>query len=107
VKYFFLSEGWTIGRVWSSEGLWRITAWRREPDITKMDICLVEKGEILWLYRVEDEVITVEVKPSTPDSGQGIGQVILKRLISAQDVLERLGTGEAICQIKNIKSVVY
>lgn len=107
MKYFFLSEGWTIGRVWSSEGLWRMTAWRREPDIQKMDICLVEKGEVLWLYRVEDEVITVEVKPTTSDAGQGIGKVILKRLISAQDVLERLGTGKAICHIKNIKSVVY
>nr|WP_016868822.1 hypothetical protein [Fischerella sp. FACHB-380] len=110
VKYFFLSEGWTIGRVWASEGLWQITAWRRQPDIQRMNICLLEQGEVMWLYRVEDAVITVEVKPITsPQTGissQAIGQVILRRLMSAEQVIERLETASARCQLQSIESVV-
>ncbi len=110
VKYFFLSEGWTVGRVWASEGLWQITAWRRQPDIQRMDICLVEQGEVLWLYRVEDTIITVEVKPITPvqtgNSSQAIGQVMLRRLMSAEQVIERLGIAAARCHLQNIESVV-
>ncbi len=110
MKYFFLSEGWTIGRVWASDGLWQITAWRRQPDIQRMNICLVEQSEVLWLYRVEDVVLTVEVKPTTQvqvnKSGQAIGQVVLKRLMSAEQVIERLGTASARCQLQNIESVV-
>ncbi len=110
VKYFFLSEGWTVGRVWASDGLWQITAWRRQPDIQQMNICLVEKGELMWLYRVEDAVITVEVKPLAPlqtvNSNQGIGQVILRRLMSAEQVLERLGSAAARCYLQNIELIV-
>lgn len=97
-------------RVWSSDGLWNETAWRRKPDIQRMNLCLAEKGERLWLYRVEDAILTVEVKPSDPSqvnrSAQTIGHVVLKRLITSEQVLERLGAGEAICQMQNIQSIV-
>jgi hypothetical protein len=110
VKYFFLSEGWTVGRVWASEGLWQITAWRRQPDIEQMNICLVEQNELLWLYRVEDAILTVEVKPIAPvqvgTASKTIGQVVLKRLMSAEQVIERLGKAETRCQLKNFQSVV-
>ncbi|MBF2004377.1 hypothetical protein ACF3DV_08080 [Chlorogloeopsis fritschii PCC 9212] len=110
MKYFFLSEGWTVGRVWASDGLWQITAWRRQPDIQQMNICLVEKGELFWLFRVEDAVITVEVKPITSvptvTSGQGIGKVMLRRLMSAEQVIERLGTASARCHLQNIELIV-
>jgi hypothetical protein len=108
VKYFFLSEGWAIGRVWASDGLWQITSWRRQPDIQRLNICLVEDNELLWLYRVEEAVLTVEVKPITSESAsQSIGQVVLKRLMSAEQVIERLGTAEAKCQLQNIQLVVH
>jgi hypothetical protein len=110
VKYFFLTEGWTVGRVWASDGLWNETAWRRRPEIQRLNICLVEAGEKLWLYRAEDIVLTVEVKPIANNqenlSTQAIGQVVLKRLINAEQVIERLGAAEAMCQLKNIQSVV-
>jgi hypothetical protein len=107
VKYFFLSEGWAIGRVWASDGLWQISAWRRQPDIQRLNICLVEDNELLWLYRVEEAVLTVEVKPITPEiASQVIGQVVLKRLMSAEQVIERLSTAEAKCQLQNIQLVV-
>jgi hypothetical protein len=106
VKYFFLSEGWTVGRVWASEGLWQITAWRRQPDIQQMNVCLVEKNELLWLYRVEEAVLTVEVKPTAPLQATPIGQVVLKRLMSAEQVIERLGNAETRCHLQNIDLVV-
>jgi hypothetical protein len=106
VKYFFLSEGWTVGRVWASEGLWQITAWRRQPDIQQMNVCLVEKNELLWLYRVEEAVLTVEVKPTAPLQATPIGQVVLKRLMSAEQVIERLGSAETRCHLQNIDLVV-
>ncbi|MBH8566611.1 hypothetical protein I8748_31420 [Nostoc sp. CENA67] len=105
MKYFFLSEGWTVGRVWASEGLWQITAWRRQPDIQRMNICLVEKNELLWLYRVEEVILTVEVKPTSAVVNTTIGQVVLKRLMSAEQVIERLGTAEAKCQLQNLETV--
>lgn len=83
MKYFFLSEGWSVSRVWASDGLWQITAWRRQPDIQQLNICLIENNELLWLYRVEDAILTVEVKPTTPVPVQNtIGQVVLKRLMT-------------------------
>ncbi|GAC1476993.1 MAG: hypothetical protein NVS2B14_18770 [Chamaesiphon sp.] len=110
MKYFFLTNGWTVGRVWAADGLWNEIAWRRLPEIQRLNLCLVEDSEQLWLYRVEDTVLTVEVKPVAvtglaPES-QAIGQVVLKRLISAEQVIERLGAAEATCQLKNIQSVV-
>lgn len=109
MKYFFLTEGWTVGRVWASDGLWSETAWRRRPDIQRLNVCLVEANEKLWLYRVENTIMTVEVRPATPSSNgtkQAIGQVVLKRLITAEQVIDRLGTAEAMCQLKSIQSVV-
>ncbi|MBE9211815.1 hypothetical protein IQ247_03625 [Plectonema cf. radiosum LEGE 06105] len=110
MKYFFLSEGWKVGRVWAFDGLWQVTAWRRQPDIQRLNICLVEDSEVMWLYQVEDAIVTVEVQPalSVPRNvpPQNIGQVVLKRLISAEQVIERLGNGSAKCQLQNIHSVV-
>ena len=110
MKYFFLSEGWAVSRVWSSDGLWNEIAWRRRPNIQRLNLCLVEKSEILWLYRVEDAILTVEVKPIDPNqitpSAQTIGHVILKRLITGDQLLGRLGAAETTCQLVNIQSVV-
>lgn len=90
MKYFFLTEGWTIGRVWEFGGLWSEVAWRRKPDIRRINLCIQEKGETLWLYQVEEAVLMVEVKPINPSQAQPIGQVVLKRLITAEQVLQHL-----------------
>ncbi len=89
MKYFFLSEGWTTGRIWEFGGLWDEFAWQRRPHIQQMTLSIVENGETLWLYQVEDAVLMVEVRPVT-ESAKAIGQVVLKRLMSAEQVLERL-----------------
>ena len=110
MKYFLLSEGWKVGRVWAFDGLWQVTAWRRQPEIQRLNICLVEDNEVMWLYQVEDAIVTVEVqpelsvKPQTPP--QNIGQVVLKRLITAEQVIERLANAHAKCQLQDIHSVV-
>lgn len=99
MKYFFLSDGWTVGRVWEFGGLWNVNAWRREPDIQKMNLCILEQGEKLWLYRVEDAVLMVEVKPgaeASAESAKTIGQVVLKRLITAEQALDRLATVQTL-----------
>ncbi|MEB3343791.1 hypothetical protein [Okeania sp.] len=102
MKYFFLSEGWAIGQIWTVGGLWNETAWRRTPDIKKMSICLWDKNEQMWLHQVEDAVLmieiypTIEVKQSAPN--QNIGNVVLTRLINAEKVLEYLSSTSAICQ---------
>lgn len=94
VKYFFLSEGWTIGRVWEVSGLWDETSWRRKPEIEQTNLCIRENNEKLWLYRVEEAVLMVEVKPidaalSNPAT-RSIGQVVLKRLITADQAIDLL-----------------
>lgn len=99
MKYFFLSEGWTIARVWGPQGLWNVAAWRRPPQIERMELCIVEKGERLWLYRAEDAVLMLEVKADSSNDASGIGQVVLKRLMDAEAVLLRLCTPAAMCQI--------
>jgi hypothetical protein len=95
VKYFFLAEGWQIGRVWEFGGLWNETVWRRKPDIRRCSLCLVEQGERLWLYQVEEAILMLEVVP-TADNHDGIGQVVLKRLISSEQVIEHLQAADAI-----------
>jgi len=96
VKYFFLSDGWTVGRVWEFGGLWNENSWRRKPEIQQTNLCIFEQGEKLWLYRVEEAVLMVEVRPlddaSSDSASKNIGQVVLKRLISAEDAIERLNT---------------
>lgn len=89
VKYFFLSDGWTTGRVWEFGGLWNELAWQRKPHIQRLNLSLQEQGETLWLYQVEDTVLMIEVKPENV-SRPAIGQVVLKRLITAEQVIERL-----------------
>jgi hypothetical protein len=109
MKYFFLSDGWSVGRVWAESGLWQEAAWRRAPDIQRLNVCLTE-NEVFWLYRVEDAVLTVEVKLIPSENvafdTKVIGQVVLKRLIAAEKVIEKLSKSEAVCEIKNIHAVV-
>lgn len=99
MKYFFLSEGWEIGRVWELGGLWNETAWRRKPQIEQVDLCIWENNEKLWLYRVEEAVLMVEVKPTAnvevPTPANAIGQVVLKRLITADQAIEILCNSHA------------
>lgn len=94
MKYFFLSDGWTVGRVWELGGLWNESAWRRKPEITKTSLFILERGEKLCLYRVEDAVLMIEVMPPDTFSQPSIGQVVLKRLISAEQALEMLCSAE-------------
>ena len=92
MKYFFLSDGWLIGRIWELGGLWNEIAWRRKPEIEQTALCIWENDEKLWLYRVEDAILMVEVKPSLEIAATmpnpAIGQVVLKRLITADQAIE-------------------
>ena len=105
VKYFFLSDGWIVGRVWGVGGLWTDAGWRRQPDIQKLNVCLWDQKEKMWLYRVEDAVLMVEVKPTAPadntDPAKNIGSVVLTRLIDADQVIDRLGAISTNAQIGN------
>jgi hypothetical protein len=89
MKYFFLSDGWVVGRVWEFGGLWNQVAWRRKPHIQRLNLSIHEQDETLWLYQVEQAVLMVEVMPAH-ESQSTIGQVLLKRLITADQVIERL-----------------
>lgn len=97
MKYFFLSDGWTVGRVWEFGGLWNESVWRRKPEIRQLNIGIIENGEKLWLYCVEDAVLMLEVKPgqSLTEHRSNIGQVVLKRLISGEQAIERLNQADA------------
>ncbi|MGD1874600.1 MAG: hypothetical protein ACFB02_16295 [Mastigocoleus sp.] len=110
MKYFFLSEGWKIGRVWGIEGLWEIAAWRRKPDIKKINVCIAQEDERLWLHQVEDSVVMVEVIPAQTSleekSAQTIGNVVLKRLMNAEQVIYRLAKAQSTCHLQDIKSMV-
>lgn len=93
MKYFFLTEGWTVGRVWGVGGLWDEAARRRPPEIERLNLYLCDSTEKMWLHRVEDAVLMLEVKPlvtSENHSSSPIGQVVLNRLITADQVLDRL-----------------
>ncbi|XFA73881.1 hypothetical protein RYO59_002141 [Thermosynechococcaceae cyanobacterium Okahandja] len=100
MKYFFLTAGWQIGRVWEPQGLWDVQAWRRAPIITRTCLYILEGTEKLWLYQVEESIVMVEVKPRHPDPHSPIGQVTLKRLMGAEDVLTYLCTTPAITAIQ-------
>lgn len=90
VKYFFLSDGWSVGRIWELGGLWNEVAWRRKPQIEPLELCIWENDEKLWLYRVENAVLMVEVKPTSAVESGAIGQVVLKRLITADQAIDIL-----------------
>lgn len=93
MKYFFLTEGWTVGRIWGFGGLWQELGWRREPHLQRLNLCIQEQDETLWLYQVEDAVLMLEVKPTESvrnTTERTIGQVVLKRLMTAEQVLEQL-----------------
>lgn len=97
MKYFFLSDGWTYGRVWEFGGLWDRLNWGREPEIKRLDCAVLQQQEILWLYAVEDAVLMVEVQPQQESNHtSSIGQVVLKRLISAEQAIEVLSQSESI-----------
>nr|WP_242050991.1 hypothetical protein [Leptolyngbya sp. FACHB-238] len=72
--------------------MWNETAWRRKPQIDRLNICIWENGEKLWLYRVEDEILMVEVKPTENVESSSIGQVVLKRLITADQAIDLIGS---------------
>lgn len=87
--------------MWEFGGLWNELAWRRKPEIDRMNLCILERGEKLWLYKVEDAVLMLEVKPIAPqadDPTNAIGQVVLKRLISAEQVISKLCDAEAVLE---------
>jgi len=100
MKYFFLSDGWMVGRVWEFGGLWNEVAWRRKPEIIRLSVSIEEKGETLWLYRVEEAVLMVEVKPKpeATDAPAAIGQVVLKRLITADQAIDILCSSGGIAE---------
>jgi len=105
VKYFFLSEGWSVGRVWELGGLWNEIVWRRQPQIEQMNLRILDKGEKLWLYRVEDAVIMVEVKPDNSSLADStIGQVVLKRLMTAEQAIDLLCETGAFSEEKMLNS---
>jgi hypothetical protein len=95
VKYFFLSDSWTTGRVWEFGGLWNEVARRARPYLEKQPLCIQENGETLCLYQTEDAVLMVEVVPKA-DSDSIIGQVVLKRLLTAEQLIERLCQEETV-----------
>lgn len=85
--------------MWEFGGLWNEAVWRRKPDIRQTSLCMIENGEKLWLYCVEDEVIMIEVKPidfnSSKPEARSIGQVVLKRLIDGDQAIEMLSKAES------------
>lgn len=99
MKYFFLSEGWTYGRVWEFGGLWNQATWRRSPEIKPLNYGIIQNNETLWLYQVEDAVIMLEVRPLVSETSS-IGQVVLKRLISAEQAINVLNDAEQIIKPK-------
>ena len=97
MKYFFLSEGWTYNRVWEFGGLWDQFSWGRKPNIQRLNCGILQQDEVLWLYAVEDAVLMVEVNlEKRVQTDSAIGQVVLKRLISAEQVIEIMTSSESL-----------
>jgi hypothetical protein len=93
MKYFFLTEGWTIGRVWGTTGgLWQAD-WPQQPVIERLNFALTEPDERLWLYQVEAAVLMVEVvapigaTTSTLEPERPTLHVVLKRLMTAEQTI--------------------
>ena len=102
MKYFFLSDGWTYDRVWEFGGLWNRGDWGRKPKIQRLDCGILQQQEILWLYAVEDAVLMVEVEPEQDPRGtSNIGQVVLKRLITAEQAINVLDRAELVFNSTN------
>ena len=100
MKYFFLSEGWFVERVWELGGLWNAASRRRQPQIELLPLSILEQGERLQLYRVEPDVLMVEVKPGLTVQAPGsVGQVVLKRLITADQAIDLLAKSSDHCLI--------
>ena len=97
MQYFFLTEGWHIGRVWEPGGLWDMLSWRRSPKIQRTNIAMENQGERLWLYQVEDPILMLEV---TPDPAlvktENIGQVMIKRLMSPEEAIAQLNQANTL-----------
>lgn len=104
MKYFFLSEGWIYDRVWEFGGLWDQFSWGRKPEIKRIDCGVIQQNEALWLYAVEDSVLMIEVKPPADTQATSIGQVVLKRLITAEQALDILATSDSIFNSVSNKS---
>ena len=96
MKYFFLADGWSYKRIWEFGGIWNETTWRRKPEIKRLNCGIFQQGETLWLYQVEDAVLMVEVTPDDILVNSNIGQVVLKRLISAEEALDILTQSEIV-----------
>jgi len=101
MKYFFLSQGWRVRRVWDVSGLWNEMAWRRRPIIIPIGVYLVDSREEMVLYKVEESIQAVEAIPedlsnnrdrivSNDGSKVAIAQVRISRLLSAEQVLDRI-----------------
>lgn len=97
MKYFFLTQGWRLRRVWEVSGLWNEMAWRRKPIIIPIGVYLVDGKEEMILYKVEEVIQAIEVIPEelqksseSSDSNPAIAQVRITRLLSAEQVLERI-----------------
>jgi hypothetical protein len=86
--------------VWEFGGLWdHASSWRRPPQIEGLNIGILEGEQVLWLCELEEAVIMVEVAPKSveiADTVPTIGQVVLKRLISAEQALEILQNAEEV-----------
>ena len=76
--------------------MWDETTWRRKPEIKRLNCGIFQQGETLWLYQVEDAVLMVEVTPDDIQVNSNIGQVVLKRLISAEEALDILTQSEIV-----------
>lgn len=117
VKYFFLSDGWVTGRIWEFGGLWNEMSWQRKPQIQRLDLCIQEQGEILWLYQVEEAVLMVEVCPQpghplsrdvpgvAPEGSPPFGQVVLKRLITAEQAIQHLCGAEQVLSAEQVRGI--
>jgi len=92
MKYFFLADGWTYNRIWERGGIWNENAWRRKPNIQCLPLGMIENNQVLWLHEVEDTIIMVEVIPIYENAklSSTIGQVMLKRLIDTEQVIQSL-----------------
>lgn len=98
MKYFFLADGWTYNRIWERGGIWNENAWRRKPHIQSLSLGMIENNQVLWLNEVEDTIIMVEVIPVHENAklSNNIGQVVLKRLIDSDQVIETLTKAQQI-----------